>query len=164
VAVVVVLPTKTVVGEGYPVNITVKVKDYGIFNEVFSLTTYVNATAVETREISLTSGASATLTFTWNTAGFAKGNYTVWAYAWPVPGETDTDDNAYIDGLVIVSMVGDLNNDGVVDIRDISIAGRAFGSYPGHSRWNPNADINNDGIIDIRDVSIIGRNYGKTET
>jgi hypothetical protein len=63
----------------------------------------------------------------------------------------------------MVVMVGDLNNDGVIDIRDISIAGRAYGSYPGHSRWNPNADINNDNIIDIRDISTIGRNYGKTD-
>ena len=65
-------------------NITVKVKDYGTFNEVFNVTVYGNTTAVETREISLTSGASATLTFTRNTSGFVKGNYTLNAYAWPV--------------------------------------------------------------------------------
>ena len=36
----------------------------------------------------------------------------------------------------------DINNDGVVDMLDISIAAYAFGSYPGHPRWNPLADVN----------------------
>jgi len=56
----------------------------------------------------------------------------------------------------------DLNFDGVIDIRDISTAGRAFGSTPGNPRWNIEADINLDGVIDIRDISAIGRNFGKS--
>jgi hypothetical protein len=97
-------------------NITVKVKDYGTFNEVFNVTVYANTTAVETREISLTSGASAALTFTWNTSGFAKGNYTLNAYAWPVQGETDTADNTLTFGNVHVGIMGDVNADGMVDV------------------------------------------------
>jgi len=31
--------------------------------------------------------------FTWNTTSFAKGNYTIDAYAPPVPNEMDTTDN-----------------------------------------------------------------------
>jgi len=57
---------------------------------------------------------------------------------------------------------GDLNHDGKVNIRDISIVARAFGSYPGHLRWNPSADINNDNKVNIRDLAIIARNFGKT--
>jgi hypothetical protein len=56
----------------------------------------------------------------------------------------------------------DLNFDGVVDIRDISTAGRAFGSTPGNPRWAMEADINLDGVVDIRDISAIGRNFGKS--
>ena len=58
----------------------------------------------------------------------------------------------------------DINFDGVVDIRDISTAGRAFGATPGTPRWNIEADINLDGVIDIRDISAIGRNFGKSHT
>jgi len=56
---------------------------------------------------------------------------------------------------------GDINGDGIVDIRDLSIVGRAFGSYPGHPYWDPNADLNGDGIVDIRDLSIVGRHFGE---
>jgi hypothetical protein len=51
----------------------------------------------------------------------------------------------------------DLNGDGEVNIKDITIWGLAFGSYPGHSRWNPNADMNNDGKVDIVDAVLIAK-------
>jgi parallel beta-helix repeat protein len=54
----------------------------------------------------------------------------------------------------------DLNADGRIDIRDISIAAKAFGSYIGCPRWNPIADLNHDNIIDLRDLAAIARNYG----
>ena len=56
----------------------------------------------------------------------------------------------------------DVNGDGVVDMRDIGIAAAAFGSYPGHPRWNPDADINQDNVVDMRDLATIARNFGKT--
>jgi hypothetical protein len=37
----------------------------------------------------------------------------------------------------------------------------AFGSYPGHPRWNPIADENEDGVIDGADLILITRNFGK---
>ncbi len=55
----------------------------------------------------------------------------------------------------------DVDDDGIVDITDVVITALAFGSYPGHSRWNPIADIKQDGIIDICDLVIIGVNFGK---
>jgi len=33
------------------------------------------------------------------------------AYAWPVPGETDTADNTFTDGTVHVGLIGDVNGD-----------------------------------------------------
>ena len=54
------------------------------------------------------SGSSTPLFFTWNTTGIAYGNYTISAYALPVPGETDTADNSLTDGLVLITKVGDL--------------------------------------------------------
>jgi len=63
---------------------------------------FLNHKPVGTKEVTLPSGNSANIPFLWNTTGYAPGNYTISAYAWPVPGETDTIDNLYIDGVVQV--------------------------------------------------------------
>jgi Mg-chelatase subunit ChlD len=61
-----------------------------------------------------------------------------------------------------VTLVGpDINGDGKVDIFDTLMASNAFGSYPGHPRWNPIADINFDGQVDIFDMIIVARAFGK---
>jgi len=168
VAVTGVFPSKTVVGEGYPMNITVKVKDYGTFNEVFNVTVYANTTAIETREISLISGASAALTFTWDTSGFVKGNYTLNAYAWPVQGETHIADNTWTDGFIIVAMIGDISGpagwpDGKVDVRDVAKVAKLFGvNYP-DPKYDANCDIIYDLKIDVKDISTVARRYGQTD-
>jgi hypothetical protein len=163
VAVVGVFPSKTVVCEGYPMNITVKAKNYGTYNEVFNVTVYANKTAIWTREISLTSGASAFLTFTWNTVGFVKGNYTMLAYAWPVQGEIDITDNKLADGWVIVAMTGDINADGIVDIFDCVKIALAFSATPHDPNWDPNADIDNSYLTDIFDLVIVAIHFGETD-
>ena len=56
----------------------------------------------------------------------------------------------------------DLNNDGKVDILDIAIVAKAYGTEPGHERWNPVADLNNDGKVDILDIATVAKDYGKT--
>ncbi|MGB9671582.1 MAG: dockerin type I domain-containing protein, partial [Candidatus Norongarragalinales archaeon] len=96
-------------------------------------------------------------------AGFAKGNYTLFAYATPVLGETDTADNTLDDGLVYVGLACDLNVDGRVDMKDIGIAVKAFGTTPQTPNWNPNIDVNNDGKIDMKDIGIIIKNFGNAD-
>jgi hypothetical protein len=118
--------------------------------------------AIQTQNVTLPSGSSTTITFNWNTIGFAKGNYTISAYAEPVPGETDTADNNFTSSKVKLSIPGDINGDGKVDILDISMAARAYGSRLGEQRFEPNADVNEDGIVNILDLSLIAREYGKT--
>lgn len=56
----------------------------------------------------------------------------------------------------------DLNGDGKIDVKDILIASKAYGSFPGHPRWNPTADINDDRKIDLRDLYLVSSNFGKT--
>jgi hypothetical protein len=66
-----------------------------------------------------------------------------------------------------VSMVGDLTGplpfvpDGKVDIRDIAVVAKCFGSAPGFPGWNPNCDVNDDGKVDIRDISIVAKHFGE---
>jgi hypothetical protein len=54
----------------------------------------------------------------------------------------------------------DLNADGKIDITDISIFGLAFGSYPGHDRWNADVDIVQDNRVNILDGVQIAKAYG----
>jgi ABC-type transport system substrate-binding protein len=55
----------------------------------------------------------------------------------------------------------DLNLDMFVDGLDISPAARAFGSRPGHPRWNSRCDLNLDYFVDGLDISRVARNFGK---
>jgi hypothetical protein len=153
-------------------NINVTVENQGDYTETFNVTLYVNTTTIETKQITLTSLNSTTITYTWNTTGFVKGNYTINAYAWPVQGETDTADNTLFDGSVFMSLAGDVTGgssnpwdfipDRIVDGKDISILSRCFGLTPDKPNWNPNADINGDLCVDGKDISIASRNFGKS--
>jgi len=58
----------------------------------------------------------------------------------------------------------DINQDGIVDMYDISIVCISFSSTPQSSNWNPAADINSDEHIDIIDVVIVAMHYGEQYT
>lgn len=59
----------------------------------------------------------------------------------------------------LVWMPGDINEDGKIDMSDIGIVARAYGSScsPG---WNPQADVNDDGVVDSEDLDIVLDAYG----
>ena len=59
-------------------------------------------------------------------------------------------------------LIGDINQDRTIDVSDAIMAALAFGSYPGHPKWNEQADLNKDGIVDIFDVIILANNFGKS--
>jgi hypothetical protein len=62
---------------------------------------------------------------------------------------------------VFSASIGDINNDGNVDIIDIGICIDGYGRNP---IPNPKADINSDGKVDIIDIGIIIDNYGRNST
>jgi parallel beta-helix repeat protein len=74
--------------------------------------------------------------------------------------DTDNQDN-YPLMPPYVPVLGDLNQDGIVNILDAIQAASAFGSHAGHPRWNEQADINRDGVVNILDVIILANNFGK---
>ena len=100
------------------------------------------------------------LTFTWDTTLYPYGNYTITAVADIVPGETDVADNTYNYGWMFITIAGDMDGDGDVDIFDIVIIASAYGTSIGNPAYNPNADIDGDGDVDIFDVVIAAGNYG----
>ena len=164
VAITDVIPNKSVVGQGYGCNITVATENHGGFTETFDVTAYANTTIIASQAVTLTSGNFTTITFTWNTSGFAKGKYTISAYVWPVPGETDTSDNTFVNGAVKVAIVGDINGGGHVNILDAILLGNAFDSAPGEPAWSPNADLNGDGYVNILDAIILGNHFDEKES
>jgi hypothetical protein len=56
---------------------------------------------------------------------------------------------------VLVTLPGDVNNDGHVDCTDVSLLKAAYGSYRGTAKYDARADINADGVVDIRDLSLL---------
>lgn len=55
----------------------------------------------------------------------------------------------------------DVNHDGIVDLLDFSIIIQAFGSSPGHPRWNPLADVDHNNIVDLLDFFLIVLHFGE---
>jgi len=63
-------------------------------------------------------------------------------------------------GTISVRLLGDVNGDGRVDLKDIALVARAFGSTPTSPNWNPAADINGDGVVNVQDITLVARHFG----
>jgi hypothetical protein len=154
-------PYRTALGRNSNTSMNVTVANEGYAQETFNVTLYANSTAVQTKQISLPTGTSTDVTFKWNFTS-PIGNYTFKAIAESVKNETILTNNEYSYGIIQVSIIGDINADGKVNIIDVSIAAKAYMSKPGDTRWNANADVNEDETINIIDITIVARDYGKT--
>jgi len=156
-------PTKTVVGQGYPTGIAVTVGNDGHYQEVLNVTTYVNGVPLNTTQLEVPVGGSATFTVHWATAGQGLGNYTVTSFVEPVDGEANTTDNfVTCEWEVCVSLPGDVDADHDVDIFDIVRLADAYGTVEGQPRYESNYDINGDGNINIFDLVIAAGRYGES--
>jgi parallel beta-helix repeat protein len=159
--------SKTVVGQGFNLNINTTIFNYGDNAETFNVTVYCNETAITLPNgenytpVTLGSGNFTTVAIAWNTSGFAKGNCTVSAVADTVPGETDTEDNTLPDGWVFVSIPGDINGDQYVNAKDAVLLGAAFNSSQEQPSFNPNADTNGDQWCNAKDAVILGTHFNE---
>ena len=150
---------KTVVGQGYPLRVEVKILNYGVNDESFLVTVSANASTVAMQAVALTKCSYIIIALTWNTSGYNRGYYDISTCAWPVQGENDTADNNCTMGSVLVTIPGDINSDGTVNILDAIVLGNSFLATPGSSIWNPNADINGDNVVNILDAIILGNHF-----
>jgi hypothetical protein len=144
--------SKTIVCQGYSASINASIENRGINTKSFNLTVYANATAAASLTVVLEGGNSTEITVAWNTTSFMIGNYTISAYVEPLPNETDVADNTFTNGIVYVGIVGDINGDGRVDMKDLGYVARRFMMSTSGLLWDPNADINSDGMINMIDI------------
>ena len=155
-------PNVTVAPQGLDINIEVVPQNYGLEGEIVQVTSYANSTLIGFQTVYLSAGQLMLINFAWDTATINPGNYVINAEASIVPGENDTADNSYIDGVVTISLPGDIDGDGIVNVFDLSALGKAYGSTPSTPNWNPEADINSDGAINIFDIGIMSSNWGQS--
>jgi hypothetical protein len=60
----------------------------------------------------------------------------------------------------IITKNPDLDQNGTVDLQDVSAIVYDYGSVPGSPHWDPNADLAGDNAIDLIDVSIAVYDFG----
>jgi hypothetical protein len=89
--------------------------------------------------------------------------------------DTDTTNDVVGGGsFAAVWLLGDVNNDGIVEMMDFYAASQAFGTYPGHPRWNISCDIYGpagpatsptyagDGLVEMMDFYTLSIQFGKS--
>jgi parallel beta-helix repeat protein len=74
----------------------------------------------------------------------------------------NTDKYPLMKPWLVVTIAGDINRDGTVDIYDAIVLAGAYSSTPGSPNWNANVDLNSDNIVDIYDAILLANNFGKT--
>ncbi len=158
---------------GESLEISFTVENYGNAEEAVMLVIGQNSSAVwmapqylepftiHSQNITLSPGADYTFTYSWNTSYAHLGLNSISIQAQLVLDEIEASDNTFIIDAVMIVALGDLDANGQINIIDISIAAKAYGSVPGDHNWNPDADLNNDNIINILDLSLIAKEYGK---
>jgi hypothetical protein len=124
---VTVSPLTALPGETIGINATVL--DQGANAETFDITVNANAQAIGTQSVFLSSNSSTTVAFTWDTTGFAKGEYTISASASIVVGEVDTIDNTRLaENDVTILFPG--HDVAVIDVEPLkTLVGQGYSMY-----------------------------------
>jgi acyl dehydratase len=157
VAITNVTPYQTVIGQGFNDSVSVAVANYGSYTETFRVMVYANTTIIASQNVTLTSGSSATITFTWNTTGFAYGSYTISASVTLASGETNQWTGPFTDSTVKVTIPGDIFGYGVVNSKDVAIIAAYWLQTAPPAPAN--ADILGNGFINSQDIAVIAANW-----
>ena len=164
------MTSKSVIGRGYCANISAALSNYCNHTLTLNVTAYCNTTNFVNLSAHVWDRSSTSTVLVWNTTGFAYGNYTIWAYAEPLPGEIDVEDNNCTCPVPVhVGVPGDISGpisgvyDGTCNMRDIQYLILLFNTNPSSPNWKPNADVNNDGTVNMRDIQIAILNFNKYE-
>jgi len=55
----------------------------------------------------------------------------------------------------------DLNNDGLVDLKDIVRVAIAFGARLGDQKWDSESDLDANGNVNLKDIGLVARRFGQ---
>lgn len=154
----------TAIYPGWKVNVTITVKNNGLITDSFHLIVYYNNTIGTAKMVyNASTNMEITETLVWTTTSVSAGtrglNYTIYGGA-DIAGDPNVEDNKVADGVLRVRYPGDANDDGKVDMRDIALACRLYGTSYGDPEYDWQADFNGDGKIDMRDIAIACQNFG----
>jgi len=161
-AVLNITTSKRFIGEGYSAYLTAVVENQGGKVENLNTTVYVGQVNVTFQTFLLMGHNSLIHTFSWDSTGFSKGNYTLSTCVEPIEGEEDLADNTMYYDWVLITIPGDVSGDKTVNVLDAIVLSNAFYSRPQDPSWNPNADINNDLTVNILDAIILGNHFNQS--
>ena len=85
----------------------------------------------------------------------------IWDHPYVID-QSNTDHYPLVEPWILGFLDTDLNQDGTVNILDIAIVAKPYGTTPEDPGWNPIADLDDNEIIDIRDIAKVAKDYGKT--
>jgi len=164
IAVLDVQVSPLVVFKGELVKVIYTVRNKGNVAETFNVTIARNSTEVwtpplyndtitiTTEEIALRPETQTTITYYWNTSDTPVGTHTVSVQVQQVSEETNTDDNLFVFGDVVIKLLGDFDGDGDVDYDDIVYFVTAYINYWSGMGKDPACDFDNDCDIDYDDI------------
>ena len=163
IAVIAIEVHPTIAYQGWLVYINVTVKNVGNLTETFTVKAKYDGTIIDQiTVINLPPGNETTVTIIWKTKNVTPcHSYIISAEAEPLPFEIDLANNLLTDGTVKIKIMGDIDSDGLVTMGDVNTLLKAFGTYPGHPRWNSEADLDQNGRISMSDIILLLPNFGK---
>ena len=151
--------SKTIVCQNESIKLYFVVANLGNYTETFNVTTPILPFRYNSSTIS--SGSIATLTLVWDTASndYPIGNYTLTASVTLASGEANYWVGPFTHGAVKVTIPGDINGDGKVNLVDLSmITGSWLQKVPPAP---PNVDIKDVGVIQLPDLTVVTGNWLK---
>lgn len=125
-------------------------------SNVFSITATGDGAGQTTAQTEIQSSTPGTYNLTFQLpCGIRLGNYTAYA------STRYSAQQALFYTVFDVILLGDINDDLIVDVFDAVRLSGAAGSEPGDDNWNPKCDLNDDNIVDVFDAVILSANTGK---
>src|SRR3989441_1326117 len=144
-------------GDTFNVNVTVT--NLGDYTDTTRANCYANSTLSYSRPFTINPGQTMTVSLPWNTTGEMPGYYIVTATIVPVIAEFLTSNNS-MNSSTILTLKGDENRDGIVNILDLTAIASRFGAKSTSPNYLPDADLNHDGVINILDLTTLTSEFG----
>jgi len=140
--------------------IIVSIENQGEKLATCKLYLYANTSLISLEQTTSSSGKTVNVTLTWFPID-AYGLYTLSCSVSICPGELNISNNNLTDGTVYVSIPGDVDGNGKVQIEDIVAIAEAYGSFSSHPKYDAKLDVDCNEFIEVKDLLTAALNYGQ---